>query len=153
MADSDCIELQGNEVILKAAEWLRMLPEWKAKPGKFRSGHVDYGDLIARHLVNLYCQLEGKPLAEKIELFDAVDPIAQEREERAKDREDQESLKRFFHLLNAWHLELSQVQMGMRRVIGEVDDGDFSAIGHVLNHRFFDLVENCPFPDIDDPSR
>lgn len=147
MAGIEYIDLQGNEVILKAVEYLRMLPEWKAKPGKLRAGYVEYGELIARHLINLYCQLEGKPLAEKIELNETINPLEQEREERATQRNEEATLKGYTEVLNQWHTELSIVETGIDHVVSSIEDDEaMGAIGYVLKNRLHHLVESCPFP-------
>lgn len=147
MAGIEYIDLQGNEVILKAVEYLRMLPEWKAKPGKLRTGHVEYCELIARHLINLYCHLEGKPLTEKIELNETINPLAQERDERAAQRNEEATLKGFSEVLNKWHLELAIVDTGIDHVVSSIDgDEAMGAIGYVLKNRLHHLVESCPFP-------
>lgn len=146
MADFDYNDLAGNECLLRAVEYLRMLPEWKGKPAKLRTGFVEYGEVIARHVLNLYCQLEGKPLTEKIELSDACNPLADEVASRRP-----ASLQQYSERLNAWHLKLA----GVRDVVGHVfDELDRDApdwmrsTAQLSQERFDDLVENCPFPEI-----
>jgi hypothetical protein len=149
MAAFEYTELQGNEVILRAVEYLRMLPEWKAKPAKLRTGHVEFCEVIARHLVNLYCQLEGKPLTEKIELNDTANPLIQEKQHEAARVQDRAALDGFTRQLNEWHLELAIVQKGLNLVLNSQqleDDEELSSVGYVLKHRLHDLVESCPFP-------
>ena len=146
MAANDYIELQGNECILKAVEYLRMLPEWKAKPAKLRAGYVEFGEVIARHLLNLYCSLEGKPFVEKLELDVTTNPLALEREEQAKERSQRQTLDDYRRTIDKWHLELAIVNTGLGHVVSTIDDEPMGAIGHVLTGRLFDLVETFPFP-------
>ena len=148
MADSDYVqtELQGNGAILKAVEYLRMLPEWKQKPGKLRTGYVDYGELIARHLINLYCTLEGKPLSEKIELDKVLNPLMQEREAEHAFRNEKSLLDTHNSQLNTWHLDLAITTKGIERIVQDLEDEHMGAIGHVLSRRLSELVEICPFP-------
>ena len=42
MAGFEYSDLKGNGVLLKAVEYLRMLPKWKEQPGTLRSGFVEY---------------------------------------------------------------------------------------------------------------
>lgn len=48
--------------------------------------------------------------------------------------------------LNEWHLELAIAVKALDKVLWEIDDEAFGAIGHVLWHRLNELVEICPFP-------
>lgn len=145
MATGDFIDLRSNEVILKAAEYLRMLPEWKRSPGKLRSGYVEFGETLSRALVALYCRLEGKPDADKFEVFETITPREETAQEHPVGGADFAQLE---GKLNAWHLELAIVQDAFERVTVSIsEDADMGAIAHVLTRRFHDLVENMPFPE------
>lgn len=148
MADSDYVqtELQGNGAILKAVEYLRMLPEWKRKPGNLRTGHLEYSELIARYLINLYCTLEGKPLSEKIELDKSLNPLLQDLESKQAAMNEKLILDSHYSQLNTWHLDLSIATKGIERVVQDLEDEHMGAIGHVLSRRLTELVELCPFP-------
>ena len=47
--------------------------------------------------------------------------------------------------LNEWHLELAIAVHALEKVLWEIEAEGFGAIGHVLRHRFSELVETCPF--------
>lgn len=151
MADFEYTELEGNGSILKAVEYLRMLPEWKAKPGKFRSGHIEYCQLVARHLVNLYCKLEGKPLTEKIELDAALDPLENDRMAEAKLSNINGTLKAYTDDLNAWHLQLAMLMDIIGHVFDELEDVPdwMISTSALCKERLLHLVETCPFPKAD----
>ena len=148
MAAIEYSDLSGNESILKAVEYLRMLPEWKAKPAKLRSGYVEFGEVIARHLVNLYCNLEGKPLLEKIDLDELTNPLLQEKEFERAHLDDIAVNQAYAKRLDAWHIELSIVQKGIQLVLDEMPDEDerLGAVSHVMQRRFLELIESCPWP-------
>ena len=150
MAASEYIELQGNESILRAVEYLRMLPEWKAKPGKLRSGFCEFAEVISRHLVELYCQLEGKPCEEKLELSEMLNPLRDER--LAEDRLQMVigSLKAYEAKLNAWHLLFSSVGELSSYLLTELDgEGWQNAAAHLCIDRLSGLVDDFPFPKIE----
>jgi hypothetical protein len=149
MAGLEYNELQGNESLLKAAEFLRMLPEWKAKPGKLRTGFVEYAELIARHLVNRYCELEGKPLTEKLDLDASTNPLIQEREASAQLDRQSADFKSYIDRLNSWHLQLAGVRDVVSHVFDELDRDApewMHATALLAQDRFSHLVESCPFP-------
>jgi len=147
MAGHDYIELQGNECILKAVEYLRMLPEWKSKPAKLRTGYVEFAEVLSRHLINLYCKLEGKPLTEKLELDAITNPLQLDLEQKRAAADEATILKSHTERLNSWHLDLSLVETGLSHVVSTIEDDEaMSAIGCILSNRFHDLVESCPFP-------
>lgn len=147
MAGIEYTELQGNDVLLKAVEYLRMVPEWKAKPGKLRTGHVEYSELIARHLVNLYGKLEGKPLSEVIDLSESIDPIRAERVAQVQAEAVDDRAKEFDRVLNDWHLELAMLRDLVNELLWHMDGEEWmKSAGHIAGHRFSHLVETCPFP-------
>lgn len=151
MAGLEYTELQGNEVILKAVEYLRMLPEWKAKPGKLRTGHVEYCELIARHLVNLYCNLEGKPITEKIDLNETINPLKAERAAQEQLESVDSRFKAYSDSLNLWHLQLAQLMDIVGHVFDELDDVPdwMQSTALLCQERFLHLVESCPFPQLE----
>ena len=51
--------------------------------------------------------------------------------------------------LNDWHIELAIVEKALCRVLWEIENEEFGAMGHVLKNRLHDLVETCPFPPSD----
>jgi len=53
----------------------------------------------------------------------------------------------YYRKLDHWHCELAIVEIALRRVLCEVRDEEFGAMGHVLRDRLFHLVETCPFPE------
>lgn len=148
MAGFEYTELQGNEVLLKAVEYLRMLPEWKAKPGKLRTGHVEYCELVARHLVNLYCNLEGKPTTEKIDLDEVTNPLKAERAAQDQLEAVAGDLKAYSDKLNVWHLQLAALMDIVGHVFDEMEDVPdwMSSTAMMCQERFLHLVESCPFP-------
>lgn len=149
MASSEFIDLRSNDVILKAAEYLRMLPDWKRSPGKLRTGYVEFGEILSRALVSLYCRLEGKVDSEKFDIHEAC--LANDDDEGGGSSVAREFpamvADKHFEALNLWHLELAIVQDAFERVTVSVEDTDMGAIAHVLSSRFHDLVESCPFPE------
>ena len=150
MAASEYIELQGNESILRAVEYLRMLPEWKAKPAKLRSGFCEFGELISRHLVSLYCQLEGKPLEEKIELSEMLNPLRDERLAQDQLQMVLHAVKAYSDKLNAWHLQLASVgELSAHLLSGLDGEGWENAAAHICMERLSELVDGCPFPKIE----
>lgn len=147
MATFEYSELEGNGAILKAVEYLRMLPEWKAKPGKFRTGHVEFCQVLARHLVNLYCTLEGKPLVEKIELSEAIDPLKSEAVAQEQLRSVDSKVTEYDRQLNEWHLELAMLRDLVNELLSQMDGDEWmKSAGHIAGSRFSHLVESCPFP-------
>ena len=149
MAGIEYNELQGHQSILKAVEYLRMLPEWKAKPGKLRTGHIEYTELIARHLVNLYCSLEGVPLTEKIDLNETLDPMKSERFAQEQLQAVEASVKAYIESLNEWHLKLAAVRDVVGHVFDELDRDSpdwMHATASICQEKLNELVETCPFP-------
>lgn len=147
MAGLEYSELQGNEVILKAVEYLRMLPKWKEKPGTLRSGYVEYAELMARHLVNLYGKLEGKPLKEVIELSESIDPIQAEKVAQVELQNVGGKVKEYDRALNEWHLELAMLRDLIDHILDELEGPDWmTSSAHIAQERFLHLVESCPFP-------
>lgn len=147
MADLEYNDLEGNESLLRAVEYLRMLPEWKAKPGKLRTGYAEFAEVIARHLVNIYCQLEGKTLTEKIELSEQLNPLQEDRVQRQPDGQ----LKQYLEQLNAWHLRLAVVRDVVGHVFDELDPDApewMQSTALLAQEQFSDLVESCPFPKV-----
>lgn len=139
-------ELQGNEPILKAVEYLRMLPEWRDKPAKLKSGHVEFAQVLARYLVNLYCTLEGKSTTEKIDLDHALDPLAEERQASLNAAHQDLGLQSYKAQLDEWHLEISMTIDALRFVAGQVDDEQLSSVTHLAERRADDLLSSLPYP-------
>ena len=148
MAEIEYTELSGNESILRAVEYLRMLPEWKAKPGKLRSGFVEFGEVISRHLVNLYCNLEGKPLDEKIELSELINPLLQEQVAQGKLLSVVSAVGEYDRQLNCWHLELAMLRDLVNHLLLQFEEDWTSSAAHICRHRFDQLIDSCPFPNI-----
>lgn len=150
MAGFEYSELQGNEPILKAVEYLRMLPEWKQKPAKLRTGHLEFSELLCRHLVNLYCTLEGKPITEKIELSDLLNPPLHDQETRVRLSNMDSSIDDYRRRLDAWHLEVSMAVRSLSFLIKQNQsdfDDPLGDIAHIVEKRAMHLVESIPFPD------
>lgn len=141
-------DLQGNEPIIKAVEYLRMLPEWKDKPAKLKTGHVEFAQLLARYLVNLYCTLEGKTLTEKIDLDHALDPLAEDREATRQANNQDMGLQSYKAQLDEWHLEISMAIDALRFVAGQVDDDRLSSVTHLAERRADDLLSTLPYPSL-----
>lgn len=147
MADLNFTDLTGNNSLLAAVEYLRMLPEWKAKPGKLRTGYVEFAENIAKHLLSRYCELEGKPFLEKMELDVMHNPIAQENEARFALADKEAAFRSYSEKLNAWHLELAIAQKAMEHVFTVVEpEESVGCVAHVLRDRLSQLVDTCPFP-------
>lgn len=150
MAGLEYSELQGNECILKAVEYLRMLPKWKEKPGTLRSGFVEYAELLARHLVKLYGDLEGKPISEVIELSETIDPIKAEKVAQVELQNVDGKVKEYDRALNEWHLELAMLRDLVNELLWQMEGEEWmKSAGHIAGNRFSHLVETCPFPKAD----
>lgn len=147
MAGLEYSELQGNECILKAVEYLRMLPKWKEKPGTLRSGFVEYAELLARHLVKLYGDLEGKPISEVIELSESIDPIKAEKVAQVELSNVGDKVKEYDRALNEWHLELAMLRDLVNELLWQMEGEEWmKSASHIAGNRFSQLVETCPFP-------
>lgn len=68
MAGSDYTGPEGNGAILEAAKRLAMVASWKEKPHKLTRGHVEYCELLSRHLVEVFRKLEGLPVSARWDL-------------------------------------------------------------------------------------
>jgi len=147
MASFEYSELEGNGSILKAVEYLRMLPKWKEKPGTLRSGYVEYAEILCRHLLSLYGKLEGKPLAEVIELSETLDPIKAERVAQVELENVGGKVKEYDRALNEWHLELAMLRDLVNELLWQMEGAEWmKSASHIAGHRFSHLVETCPFP-------
>lgn len=148
MADLDFSDLSGNKPLLAAVEYLRMLPQWKEKPGKLRTGYCEFAEHISKHLLMIYCKLEGKTFDEKMELDDLANPIIAEKAAAFALADRDASARAFVEKLNAWHLDLAIVQKGMEHVLiaADIQDEGVDCVASVLRDRLSYLVESCPFP-------
>lgn len=144
MAGCEYSDLKGNGVLLKAVEYLRMLPKWKEQPGSLRSGFVEYAEYIARHLLFMYGRLEGKPLEEVAHLSECIDPI---HDDRVSEVKLSAVVDQHRQALNEWHLELAILRDVVDHVLDQLDGPDWvTSSAHLAQRQFSHLVETCPFP-------
>lgn len=151
MAGFEYSDLKGNGVLLKAVEYLRMLPKWKEQPGTLRSGFVEYAEYIARHLLFMYGRLEGKPLEEVANLSECIDPI---HADRVSDVKLSAIVDQYGRALNEWHLELAILRDVVDHILDQLDGPDWvTSSAHLAQRQFSHLVETCPFPQSTSPGQ
>lgn len=145
MADVDSTVAPDNEAIMKAVEYLKMVPIWKETPGKLRRGHVEFSQVLARQLTYLYSRLEGKDLAQCIELHDSIDPGAEERDQAHRESMMASRVGEYHRLLDSWHLQLAMLRDLVDHILTELEGPEWmtSAAG-ICQHRFLELIETMP---------
>ena len=145
MAEANSTGVIDNEPIMKAVEYLKMVPIWKESPGKLRRGHVEFSQALARQLTFIYSKLEGKDLAECIELHDSIDPVAEERDELRKEHTQGNRIADYRRSLDGWHLQLAMLRDLVDHILTELDGPEWmtSAAGS-CQHRFLELIETMP---------
>ncbi len=115
-------------------------------PHKLTDGHVTYGEIISRHLLHLYGKLEGKTLEETMTISESIDPLRAETGASAE-------AKQYIDKLNAWHLELSMTNDLIDHILDSVEGPEWaSSATYVAQGKMKELIETCPFPDMERPN-
>lgn len=143
MAKRDSIDFTGNGFLMKAAEYLRMVPVWKQQPGKLLSGHAEQCEILSRYLVNHFCQLEGKEPTERYELHDLIAPVHQVQPVT----ETGPALDEYRRQVDAFHLELSMLRDAIGHMLTDLEGPEWqTSTAYILAGRLDAMVEGFPHP-------